>query len=384
MHHLTPGQLRAQLDGQLDSVSLAHLTGCAECRAQLADVETRAARVNSHLAALAPHPRETSMARAMLSQLNSREEKEGMNMLKKMFTRRMRPLWVGASLITTLVIAFSFAPVRAWAAGFLGLFRVQRIAVLEIDPANLERYSSLSDFGPRIESFFAETANVTGGGEPQVVDSPKAAAQAAGYAIRLPAALGQPSQLMVQPGVNIALQVDLARAHAILDELGRSDLRLPQTLDGETVTFDIPTSVTALYNCPEGGRYADRRNYQEALDCVAFAQLPSPTIQAPDDLDVAQLGRTMLEFTGMSHEQALKFSQSVDWTTTLVVPVPTTDWLTYSDVTVDGVIGTLISEAFEGAPSRYILIWVKDGTLYSLTGQGESADVPINIANTLR
>ena len=303
-------------------------------------------------------------------------------MLKKLFARRMRPVWVGASLVTALTLAFSFAPVRAWAVGFLGLFRVQRIAVLEIDPANLERYSSLNDFGPRIESFFAETAVVTGGGEAQTVDSPQAAMQAAGYAIRLPAALGQPSQLLVQPGVNIALQVDLARAQAILDEVGRSDLRLPKTLDGETVTFDIPTSVTALYDCP---KVEEAKGDTYSSQCVAFAQLPSPTIQAPDDLDVAALGRTLLEFTGMSPEQALKFSQSVDWTTTLVVPVPAAEWLTYADVTVDGVTGTLISDTYEGASSsRYILIWVREGMLYSLTGQGASANAAVNIANTLR
>lgn len=380
MNHLTPGQLRAQLDGQLDLASQAHLADCAECRAQLAEAEMRAQRVSTHLAALAPRAQEIPPARSLLAQLKSREGKEGIPMLKKMFARRMRPLWVGVSLVTALAVAFSLAPVRAWAVGFLGLFRVQRIAVLEIDPANLERYSSLNDFGPRIESFFAETAVVTGGGEAQIVDSVDAATQAAGYPVRLPTALGQPSQLMVQPGVNIALQVDLARAQAILDELGRSDLRLPKTLDGETVTFDIPTSVTALYNCPK----VEEAQQNEAAQCVAFAQLSSPTIQAPDDLDVAQLGRVMLEFTGMSPEQALKFSQSVDWTTTLVVPVPAADWLTYSDVAVDGVTGTLISEAYEGQPSRYILIWVKDGQLYSLTGQGKSANVAIDIANTLK
>lgn len=382
MNHLTPGQLRAQLDGELDSTLEAHLTECAACRAQLAEAETRTAHINAHLAALAPQSHEMPLARAVLSQLKSKPEKEGVPMLKKLFARRMRPVWVGASLVTALTLAFSFAPVRAWAVGFLGLFRVQRIAVLEIDPANLERYSSLNDFGPRIESFFAETAVVTGGGEAQTVDSPQAAMQAAGYAIRLPAALGQPSQLLVQPGVNIALQVDLARAQAILDEVGRSDLRLPKTLDGETVTFDIPTSVTALYDCP---KVEEAKGDTYSSQCVAFAQLPSPTIQAPDDLDVAALGRTLLEFTGMSPEQALKFSQSVDWTTTLVVPVPAAEWLTYADVTVDGVTGTLISDTYEGASSsRYILIWVREGMLYSLTGQGASANAAVNIANTLR
>jgi hypothetical protein len=381
MSHLTSGQLRAQRDGQLDPVSQSHLADCAECRAQLGEIEARATRVQSHLAALAPQAAELPSAGRLFAQLKSREGKEGLGMLKNIFARRMRPLWVGVSVITALAVAFSFAPVRAWAADFLGLFRVQRIAVLEIDPANLERYSSLNDFGPRIESFFAETAVIKGGGEPQTVDSAEAAEQAAGYAVRLPVALGQPSRLLVQPGLNIALQVDLARAQAILDELGRADIRLPESLDGETVTFDIPTSVTALYNCPEM-EAAGQGEYN--TECVAFAQLPSPTVQAPDDLDVVQLAQAMLEFTGLSPEQARKLSQRIDWTTTLVVPVPTADGMEYFDVTVDGVPGTLIRDQSNSRyPGRYILLWVKDGMLYSLTGQGQVVDTVVSIANTL-
>jgi hypothetical protein len=102
-------------------------------------------------------------------------------------------------------------------------------------------------------------------------------------------------------------------------------------------------------------------------------------------LDVAQLGQAMLEFTGLTPEQARKFSEKIDWTTTLVVPVPAADWLNYFDVTVDGAPGTLIRDQSDSRyPGRYILVWVKDGMLYSLTGQGQSVDMVVSIANTMR
>ena len=69
MNHLTPGQLRAQLDGQPDPASQAHLADCAECRAQLAEAEMRAQRVSTHLAALAPRAQEIPPARSLLAQL---------------------------------------------------------------------------------------------------------------------------------------------------------------------------------------------------------------------------------------------------------------------------------------------------------------------------
>src|SRR5262245_42535781 len=109
MNHLTNGQLRAQLDGQLDPAAQAHLADCAACRAQLGELEARAARVATHFGALAPRASEIPPARTMFAQIKSREGKEGLTMLQKLFARPMRPVWVGLSLVVALAVAFSFA-----------------------------------------------------------------------------------------------------------------------------------------------------------------------------------------------------------------------------------------------------------------------------------
>jgi len=314
-------------------------------------------------------------------------------MFKNLFARRLRPVWAGLALVAALTIAFSFAPVRAWAVGFLGLFRVQNITVVEFDPANLDRYSQFEGAQTRLDRFFSENVVQSGGGDPQVVASPAEAAQVAGYALRLPGNLGEPASLVVQPGVNIAFKVDLNRVHAILDELGRSDIRLPKALDGETVTVNLPTSVATAYgSCPqpasgeaaEAGAERDHEGRVFYRDCKALVQLPSPTINAPDGLDLAEMGQAMLEFTGMSPEKARQFSANVDWTTTLVIPVPSADWLSYREVSVDGVTGTLITDNNRGGPGRYTLLWVKDGVVYSLMGSSESTDEALEIANSLQ
>jgi hypothetical protein len=102
---------------------------------------------------------------------------------------------------------------------------------------------------------------------------------------------------------------------------------------------------------------------------VLLAQLPSPTVNTPPDLNIAQLAEIGLQFTGMSAADAHQFSQNVDWTSTLVIPFPRNAG-TYEQVSVDGVTGTLISRDGRGQSGQYSLIWVKDGILYGLTGNG--------------
>jgi hypothetical protein len=86
----------------------------------------------------------------------------------------------------------------------------------------------------------------------------------------------------------------------------------------------------------------------------------------------------------MSAEEAARFSQHVDWTTTLVVPLPPSANLGYRDVPVDGVTGTLIRPPEHSRyAEEYLLAWVKDGVVYALHGTGE-VEQALEIANSLQ
>ncbi len=116
-------------------------------------------------------------------------------------------------------------------------------------------------------------------------------------------------------------------------------------------------------------------------DCVIFAQIPSPTVTAPPSVNVPQLAQIGLEFTGMTPEQAKAFTDSVDWTSTLVVPIPK-NAATYEQVTVDGVTGTLIQRPADDAP-QFALLWVKNGIIYTIGGLGSNSQQAIQMANSL-
>jgi hypothetical protein len=157
------------------------------------------------------------------------------------------------------------------------------------------------------------------------------------------------------------------------------------------VTLEIPRQVTASFGvCKSGdapvveGQDPDMPPAKPWMQdaCITFTQLPSPSVSAPDGLDIAQLGQAYLQLLGLSEEDAARYASTVDWTTTFVLPVPYND-MTYQDVVVDGVNGTLIQQAYDPAYGSYILLWVNDGIIYSLNGYG-SPDKGLQIANGLR
>ncbi len=303
-----------------------------------------------------------------------------------------RPVWVGLTAVVVVAVAFSFAPVRAWAGQFLGLFRVQRIEVLPVDTTRLASLSGDPTLGEQFGQIFADSATVTKEpGEPTLAASAAEASALAGFAVReLSAAQGQPV-ISVQGGTAFEIVIDRDRAQAILNEAGRGDLVLPEALDGAHVAIDIPTAVTAAYgSCPGSalGAYGhdpsdpdNRRSYIDPSECVLLAQVPSPTVEAPPDLNLAQLAELGLQFTGMSADEARSFSQTVDWTTTLVVPIPRNE-ADYEQVAVDGVTGTLVYATGEHDYQPYVVMWVKNGIVYALSAFGNPAEA-VALANSI-
>lgn len=163
----------------------------------------------------------------------------------------------------------------------------------------------------------------------------------------------------------------------LLNELGKGDIELSPKLDGEQVTMVLPTAVVASYgDCnfdPDTGEAMGTdpdAPSSYASDCTTLHQMISPTISAPPELDIAQIGESFLELIGMTPEEAALFSQTVDWTTTLLIPIPRYS-TTYQEVSVDGVTGTLILQ--KDYVPKYMLLWVKEGIVYALSGPGDSS-----------
>ncbi len=385
--HLDDGQLRAALDGELDEGDRLHLDGCAACQAKQADLRAQVQRTSTHLAFLSGEmPAGALTSGAALRNFSAKKypQKEN-NMFKKLFASSAFRLAAAAVLILTLVIAIPGT--RAMADHLLSLFRVEQVTVIPIDFTGMQQLTGNGALSKQISALVSNSTTVTQkAGDPLDALDAADASQKAGFSVRLPTG-SAPSHISVLNNMAFNFTIDRAKAQAVLDEAGRSDLLLPDTINGAVVNVNIPASVSAAYGaCPapsQNGRNPGPggsmgRNYP---DCVILSQLPSPVVNAPAGVDIAQLAQIGFEFSGMTKEQAAAFTQTVDWTSTLVVPIPK-NAATYQQVSVDGVTGTLIQRPVDDAP-QYVLLWVKNGIVYAIGGLGTDTQKAIQMANSL-
>jgi hypothetical protein len=308
-------------------------------------------------------------------------------MFNSIFKPKFRPVWTTLAVIILLVGVFSIPTVRASAGQFLGLFRVQQVTALPVDISNLTKLTGNDALGTQLSQLISSDVTIDQQpAKPQSVASAADASAKAGFTVRLPSSPATDPQLTVQGGAAFHMVVDRARAQALLDEAGFQNIVLPASVDGAKISVNVPNSVSAAYGtCPKmdgtdaSGTGSAGRRYP---DCVALVQIPSPTVNAPPDLDVAQLAELGLQMTGMTPEQAKAYSQTVDWTSTLIIPIPK-NAAVYQQVQVDGVTGTLIQRPADDAP-QYALVWVKDGIIYAISALGTDSANAIAMANSMK
>jgi hypothetical protein len=385
--HLTDGELRAALDGELETIQLQHLDTCTICESRKQELQLEGQGTAHLLAFLSsteqPVPIGQKAWDRFSQQLMIRKEN---SMFRKWFAFPI--VRFASALILILALVLAFPSTRALAGELLNLFRVQQVTVVPVDFTGLEQLTGDGVLGNQFTDLISNSMNMTQKpGDPVEAANAAEASQLAGFNVRLPQG-ANPSQIYVSQGAAFTLTVDRAKAQALLDEAGRGDLVLPESVDGAEISVDIPASVSVAYGtCPkpeadsreaegEHGPIVDRY-----ADCVILAQIPSPSVNAPADLDINQLAQIGLEFTGMSAEEAASFTSTVDWTSTLVVPIPS-NAATYEQVTVDDVTGTLIQRTADES-SRFALLWVKDGIIYAISGPGANSEQAIEMANSL-
>ena len=389
--HLSEGEIQAYYDAELNSEAREeirlHLESCPKCSNRAEIISNRMQRVKAQFASLKPTPYQapssTSHAHTRLNARLRNLEKENIFMRNNLIPRLPKTAWGALAIVTILAISLTFPSVRALANSFLGLFRVEQIRVIEFDA---DKVSEQMESSSQLEQILGENVQFEELGEPQEAGSVAEASDFAGFAVRLPEDMDSEMKLTIQPGANMTFNADIDLIQTVLDEIGRSDIQLPPGIDGAQVELEIPSSVTAQYGqcdfeelpMPEDGEHPVEAAGLER-NCTSFMQVPSPTISAPPGLDIAKIGEAYLQVLGMSQEEAERFSQNVDWTTTFIVPIPQYS-AEYEEVSVDGVTGTYIQRKYG---SWYVLLWVKDGIVHSLSGPGSKAEA-LSIANSLK
>ena len=390
--HLNDGQLRAALDRELNLEELEHFENCDYCQMRQNTIQLQTQQTVNKLAFLSTAAKEPALSPAA-AWYRFNQQKIGQKetpMYKKFFASPFTRYVLPGLLILTLV--FAFPSTRALAGELLNLFRVQQVTVVPVDFTGMEQLNGA--VGNNISQLISDSVTMQKEPtDPTNVANTDEASQLAGFNVRAPQDITS-SRISVMSGVSFVFTIDRAKAQALLDEAGRSDLVLPEEVDGADVSVNIPSSVSIAFGtCPEpsndseAAREMDREKNTSGSpgrvykDCIILAQIPSPEVSAPASLDIAKLAQIGLEFTGMTSEEAVQFTSTVDWTSTLIVPIPK-NAASYQQITVDGVTGTLIERPSDDAP-QFALFWVKDGIIYTIGGLGNNSQKALEIANSL-
>ena len=263
---------------------------------------------------------------------------------------RRRTIAVGFSLVLLLAVFFSFPAVRAGASEFLGLFRVQKFAPISISPDQMALLERIAQEGTMPGQFEI----ISQPGDLTAVDSLVDAGLRTGLNVRALPGLGEPDEINVLDGGDGYLIVDLAAARAIVEAAGADPTLLPDSLQGARVDVVAYPGVQQVWG-----------------EDIIFMQAESPLVEYPDDVDPAVLGEALLQVLGTEPREARRIARSIDWASTLLLPIPR-EMVTFNEVTVDGVTGVAL-QPLDGQGGA--LLWQKEGKVYMLTGEGSADDL---------
>ena len=397
MNCVSENSLRAYHDAELSAVQdaeiAAHLSGCAECRKRMDEIAATAARVEKQMVSLGAASVEMKIdVQAALSRFKAQQVARVATMPSspdfvapetnvQARGRRWRPLWIGAVAATILACSLAFPFGRGLAQRFLGTLRVEKVQPVRLDFSALEGNRPLQEM---LRQMISDKVVVTADEKPQPVSTAADASQLAGFSAQVLDARADTPKFIVGGQHAFHMTIDRTRLQDIFDQAGRADLLLPATLDGANVSVNVPRSIMVEYgDCPEAGNTQPKPTPPHAAawaNCLALQEVPSPLVNMPSELNLQQLAEIGFQLAGMSATQARNLGQTIDWKSTLVLPIPRFA-SSYSQVTVNGVQGTLIEGSGRRGPD-YVLVWVKNGIIYGLVGHGDSSNA-VALANSL-
>ncbi len=313
-------------------------------------------------AADAPRPARQAFAQLQVAQQAQLAPAKRPNWLERLGQQLLAPqrrLATAVSLaITLLIITFSFPTVRAAASDLLSLFRVQKFAAISISPEQLALLQEVADQGmiPGELHIGQEPGRLT------PVDSLPEAANLTGLtAVRTLPTLGEPTEIFISEGGSADFTVDETNARTLLEAANLDPNLLPAGIDGARITV-------VTFNGVE----------QRWEDGTTLLQLDSPLVQYPERLDPAVLGEALLQILGLNPLEANRLARQIDWTSTLLLPIPT-DMASFEEMTVNGTSGIGLSSLDD---NFHALIWQENGRLYLLVAAQTMPELA-ELANTL-
>ena len=281
--------------------------------------------------------------------------------------QRRSPTWrwlATAASFVALAFAFTFPAVRSAAEAFLDYFRVVNFAGVAFDPQRMAQLWSSSTVD--LSSLIGGQVTPAAPPPPPVAYSTlDEASAAAGMPLHTPTWLPQGftlTSIEVGGGHEFSVQGNTEKLQSVLDALGITDETVPAGLDGQTVSIQIPPVARLVYG--------------DGQHQVTLTQSRSPVVALPAGVDIASLAEIGLRLLGLDRSEAYRFAQSIDWRSTLLVPVPVAT-ATFHQVEVGSGTGLVIEAGSQLGPPRpagSLVLWSNADTVYALGGPVRSTD----------
>ena len=289
--------------------------------------------------------------------------------------RAWRPMLAAAAALAVVAALFAFPAVRAGAQSLLDLFRVRNFVAIPFDAARLEKLRSLDN--DKAMLVFDRHEVIQEPGPPEVQASPAMASAVVGFTVESPTYL--PEGLVIDTVAvthegRMRLGVSTARLREVLAALDLRDVEVPAGLDGQDLMVHMYPVVAQSY------RSASRR--------LELVQSRSPEVSLPAGMDLARLGEMGLRILGLDAGEARRIAGSVDWRSTLLVPVPT-NASSFRAVTVQGNQGLLVTTTREGAADGgrrrggTVVMWTEGDRVFALQGTLGPPDM-MQVAESVR
>lgn len=313
-------------------------------------------------------------ARALRERLRSAED--------ELPARRSRwaPALATAAGVAAVALAFTVPAVRVAAQNALDLFRVHSFEGIEIDPARLDQLRALHDQIGKDPSMMVldQQDVIKEPGKP--LDYPSA--DLAGNAAGLPG-LKQPrgplpngmrftkAQVQGEGIARLTLHADKLRK--VIELLGLTDVQVPGYLDGQKITVHMPPIVS--------------QQFDNGTTHMTLVEAHSPELGLPPGADLKQLGEIGLRILGLDADEARRVAASIDWRSTLVVPVPTSAQ-SFRQVEVNGQKGLFIRcEMPDSTGARHrsgaVLLWTEGDRVLGMQSNLPGEDI-LDLAQSLR
>jgi hypothetical protein len=250
---------------------------------------------------------------------------------------------IAAAATVVAAVLLSVPGVRASVAQFVSLFRVAHFVAVPVDSSRLDR---LEAEHLEIGALIGEHVDVLQDpGPPLNVASLADAAAAAGMTLALPQWLPDNSQVLETTVIGervVRVTANSQRLQQVMDALGINDLAVPAGLDGHMVDIRVPPVVTIRYD------HSGRRS--------RLVQARSPQLALPDSIDIQTLGEIGLRVLGLGPAEAKQFAGTIDWHSTLIVPVPP-NAASFRQVSIAGQHGVVIQHHPRNGSLTHTVVW---------------------------